>query len=225
MIPLPLSKRDIFSPTTRLRHVPVKRRAGLALICLGTQILEEVFMVILKRKGKKTPLLCQYVFIFSSCFILFLLISAKDNSSKCWPCLRVAQGEWKRGAEQILHPAIQPTPSTTTRPLESKAFAYNWGCFFWCFFYVTKSSGYFVRLPLPCVVCAFAFYNSPKMRVFLLFKGVIEVKAMVRCQRSMWRLQTFMKLLCRDSGRNWDELQLLIACYLFLSSTDDMPAQ
>lgn len=202
MIPLPLSKRDIFSPTTRLRHVPVKRRAGLALICLGTQILEEVFMVILKRKGKK------HLFFASMC--LFSLHVSYFSCSSLPRITLASVGHacgWHKGSEKegqskystLLFsrlPAPPPGPSKV-RPLPIIE-----GVFFGVFFYVTKSSGYFVRLPLPCVVCAFAFYNSPKMRVFLLFKGVIEVKAMVRCQRSMWRLQTFMKLLCRDSGRN-----------------------
>lgn len=64
------------------------------------------------------------------------------------------------------------------------------------FFYVTNSSLYSVRLPLPSVVCAFAFYNSSKERVFLLLKGGLEVKVMVRC------LKTSTKLLWRQTARN-----------------------
>lgn len=37
MISSPLSKRDTFSPATRLRHVPLKRRAGFAFISRGEQ--------------------------------------------------------------------------------------------------------------------------------------------------------------------------------------------
>lgn len=123
-----------------------------------------------KQGGKDFP------FMFHMLWFSFLLISAKDNSGKCWPCLWVAQGEGEIKTEQILHPAIRPSPGTTTMVLKSKACAYNWGFFF----YATNSSIYSVRLPLPSVVCAFSFFNNPKERVFLLFKGVTEFKSMVR---------------------------------------------
>lgn len=38
MISSTLSKRDIFSPATHLRHVPLKCRAGFAFISPGEQI-------------------------------------------------------------------------------------------------------------------------------------------------------------------------------------------
>lgn len=102
------------------------------------------------------------------------------------------RGGRERKTEQILHPAIRPGPGTATRPPKVRPLPII-EVFFLFFFYETNSSAYSVRLPLPSVVCA--FYNSPKERVFLLFKGMTEVKAVVRCQRSIPKLQTSMKLL------------------------------
>lgn len=154
MIPLPLSKRDIFSPTTRLRHVPVKRRAGLALICLGTQILEEVFMVILKRKGKK------HLFFASMC--LFSLHVSYFSCSSLPRITLASVGHacgWHKGSEKegqskystLLFsrlPAPPPGPSKV-RPLPIIE-----GVFFLVFFLCNKEFGLFCKATITlCGMC------------------------------------------------------------------------
>lgn len=123
MIPLPLSKRDIFSPTTRLRHVPVKRRAGLALICLGTQILEEIFMVILKRKGEKKHLFFASMCLFSlhvsyfSCSSLPRITLASVGHACGWHKGSEKEGQSKYSTLLFSRlPAPPPGPSKV-RPL------------------------------------------------------------------------------------------------------------
>lgn len=94
----------------------------------------------------------------------------------CWPCLRVAQGERERKTEQILHPAIRPRPGSATRPPKVRPLPIIE------VFLCNKQLGLFCKATITlCGICAFAFYNSPKERVFLLFKGVTEVKATVTC--------------------------------------------
>lgn len=86
---------------------------------------------------------------------LLLLNSAKDNFGKCQPCLWGGTWEWReKDRTKYSTLLFTPIPEPPPGPSKVMVFAYNWGAF-----YVTNSSIYSVRLPLPSVVCVFTFYD------------------------------------------------------------------
>ncbi len=96
MISSILSKRGIFRPATRLRHVALKCRAGFAFISRGDRF-GGGFCWYAGRKG--LCLFCQYMLTFPSCFICSDSVSCSSLPRITLACAGHACG-WHKGSEK-----------------------------------------------------------------------------------------------------------------------------